>query len=33
MKYTELQGYGHDVWDDSYPNDQYMQWLFGQTKK
>lgn len=32
MKYTELPGYGHDVWDDSYPNYDYMQWLFSQQR-
>jgi predicted esterase len=30
MKYAELSGVGHDVWDTVYPDPQYFDWLFKQ---
>jgi predicted esterase len=31
MKYSELAGVGHDVWDTVYPDPQYTDWLFAQV--
>jgi hypothetical protein len=31
MKYTELSGFGHDVWDTVYPDPQYLGWLLSQS--
>jgi predicted esterase len=31
LKYSELAGMGHDVWDTVYPDPQYLGWLMSQS--
>jgi predicted peptidase len=32
VRYTEILGGGHDVWDDVYASAQFQEWLFGQRR-
>ena len=31
-RYTELAGFGHDVWDIAYYSAQFADWLFAQSR-
>lgn len=32
VRYTELAGFGHDVWDVAYYSEMVADWLFGQSR-
>ena len=32
VRYTELAGFGHDVWDIAYYAPEVAEWLFAQTR-
>ena len=32
MRYTELAGFGHDVWDVAYYAPEVTDWLFAQRR-
>lgn len=32
MQYEVWAGYGHDVWDDAYPQATHMDWMFAQKR-
>jgi len=33
VHYTELPGVGHNAWDDTYDNLEFIDWLFSQRKQ
>ena len=32
VRYTELAGFGHDVWDIAYYSEEVAEWLFSQRR-
>ncbi len=33
VRFTELAGFGHDVWDIAYYSEEVADWLFAQSRR